>query len=132
MKKILDDKGNLLAFVIFNNENFKKDKFFATEENMDMQVASFNLKKGEIIDNHIHLNQERKVYTTTELIVLIEGGVDFNIFDKDLKQIEKVRLHEFDLICLIEGGHGMEVIEDSKFIEAKQGPFDPMKDKKRF
>ena len=45
MKKILDDKGNLLAFVIFNNENFKKDKFFATEENMDMQVASFNLKK---------------------------------------------------------------------------------------
>ena len=56
---------------------------------MDMQVASFNLKKGEIIDNHIHLNQERKVYTTTELIVLIEGVVDFNIFDKDLKTNRK-------------------------------------------
>ena len=41
-------------------------------------------------------------------------------------------LHEGDLVLLSEGGHGIEVIEEARIIEVKQGPFVGGKDKTRF
>ena len=35
-------------------------------------------------------------------------------------------------IILVSGGHGIEIIEDSKFIEIKQGPYKEEADKIRF
>ena len=33
---------------------------------------------------------------------------------------------------MLSGGHKINVLEDSKFIEFKQGPYDPEKDKTLF
>ena len=39
----------------------------------------------------------------------------------------------FDMFIMIfDGGHAINIIEDSKFIEIKQGPYDPENDKERF
>jgi hypothetical protein len=36
------------------------------------------------------------------------------------------------LIILLQGAHAINILEDSKFIEVKQGPYDPENDKERF
>ena len=36
------------------------------------------------------------------------------------------------IIIIFDGGHAINIIEDSKFIEIKQGPYDPENDKERF
>ena len=49
--KIYDKNGDILAFIVNANKN-EQAKNFYTENNLDMQVASFNLKEGENIDRH--------------------------------------------------------------------------------
>jgi len=131
MVKINDSEGNLLAIVV-RFKSIKEEKYFPTESSQEMQLAAFNLKKNTVIDNHIHLKQERNINSTSEVIVVLEGSIKVNIFDKSLNLITVEELRKGDTIALFMGGHGIEVTEDSKFVEAKQGPYFEDIDKKRF
>ena len=70
-----------LLAVIIKLEDIDKEKNFVTNNEEDFQVASFNLKNGEKILNHYHPKQERKIFSTSEMITLIEGKIKINIFD---------------------------------------------------
>mgnify|MGYP006079828175 CR=1 FL=1 len=123
--------GELLA-VIIKFSDIDKDKDFVTENNEDFQVASFNLKGGESILNHYHPEQERKIFSTCEMITLIEGKIRINIFDLEQNLIKSEILTSGDSVALLRGGHGIEIIDNSKFIESKQGPYVEKSDKVRF
>ncbi len=131
MSEIFDNEGNLLGLIIKSN-SISDEKYFATKNSQEMQVAAFNLKKNTKIDNHIHIDQKREINSTSEVIVVLEGLIKINIFDKDLNLITSEELTKGDTVALFQGGHGIEVIEDAKFVEAKQGPYLEDMDKKRF
>ena len=132
MQKIKDSHGQLLAIILRYEDNFKEEKYFVTENEQEMQVASFNLSKGTVIENHIHLNQERNITSTSEVIVLIEGRLQVDIYDEELSLINSEIISDGDVVALFKGGHGITVLEESKFIESKQGPYLMDLDKKRF
>ena len=81
--EIRDRKNNLLALVIRNNE-IVKDKYFATENNYDFQLAAFNLKNKAVIKRHIHNEQNRNIKTTSEVLIVLEGELRVEIFDYEL------------------------------------------------
>lgn len=129
--KIYDDKDNLLSIVIRKND-IVSGKNFQTENNQEFQLASFGLDNGTKIEKHYHPNQKREIISTSEVLVLIEGSMHVEIFDKELNFVTDVELFSGDTIALLAGGHGITFLENSKFIEVKQGPFNPHTDKKRF
>ena len=129
--KIYDKNGDLLAFIVNANKN-EQAKNFYTENNLDMQVASFNLKKGENIDRHYHYKQNRNIQTTSEVIYVQEGNLEIEIYDNEKNFVDKLSAFEGMIIIIFDGGHAINIIEDSKFIEIKQGPYDPENDKERF
>ena len=132
MQQIKDNNDMLLAIILRYENNFKKEKYFVTENDQEMQVASFNLPKGTVIENHIHLKQERNVTSTSEVIVLIEGKLKVDIYDEELTLVTSEVITDGDVVALFEGGHGITVLEKSKFIESKQGPYLMDLDKKGF
>ena len=73
MEKIYDHANTLLAIILRPNQ-IREEKFFATENSQEMQVAFFNLKKDTVIDNHIHLKQNRNIHSTSEVIVNCPPG----------------------------------------------------------
>ena len=129
--KIYDKNGVILAFIVNANKN-EQAKNFYTENNLDMQVASFNLKKGENIDRHYHYKQNRNIQTTSEVIYVQEGNLEIEIYDNEKNFVDKLSVSEGMIIIIFDGGHAINIIEDSKFIEIKQGPYDPENDKERF
>lgn len=131
MEKIHDQQGTLLAIILRPNL-IKDEKYFATENSQEMQVAFFNLKKDTIIDNHIHVKQKREINSTSEVIVVLKGKIDVSIFDINKKLVCKNELSSGDTVALFEGGHGIKVIEDAILIESKQGPYLEEIDKVRF
>jgi hypothetical protein len=64
--------------------------------------------------------------------VLIKGRVEVSLFAKNLIQVHKELLLPGDVICLFDGGHGFEALEESTFIEVKNGPFSGQLDKVYF
>lgn len=129
--EIFDKENKLLAIVVKKNTS-KKDKDFHTDHSSEFQLASFNLKKDEIIQRHYHEKQERKIFSTNEVIVLQSGKMMLTIYDLNLEKIEDILIESGDMVALFDGGHEIKILEDSIFIEVKQGPYFEQKDKKRF
>jgi len=61
---------------------------------------------------------------------LLRLRVDF--YDTEQHYLESRVLRPGDVILLIQGGHGFEVLEDVEMIEVKQGPHVGDQDKTRF
>ncbi len=129
--KIYDEKNNLLSIVIKADEINERINFVTSNEE-EMQVASFNFSQDTVIDNHIHLNQNRNIHTTPEIIFVVKGFVKVSLFDDQQNFIKEVELTSGDTIAFLRGGHGLVVKEGTKLVEAKQGPYIENLDKKRF
>lgn len=129
--KIYDSDGDILAFKI-DVKKIKKGKNFVTNNNDEFQVASFLLNKSEKIERHYHPDQNRGLSKTSEVLVLIEGKLKVSIYDKKNKFVDSLTIESGDTIALVSGGHELEILEESKFIEVKQGPYNEKTDKVRF
>ena len=123
--------NNEITFFI-DGEDISSGKNFITNDESEFQVASFLLDEQEIIEKHIHPNQERKILNTSEVLILLEGEIEVTIYDKDLNFVTSRTIVSGDTVALMSGGHGLEIKEKSKFIEVKQGPYDEETDKVRF
>tara|TARA_A100001388_G_C28760652_1_gene497569 strand:- start:1448 stop:1840 length:393 start_codon:yes stop_codon:yes gene_type:complete len=129
--EIFDKNKNLIA-IVHKDKDFKDGKAFYTDNEKDFQFGTFNLDKGEIIENHIHNSQKREIYSTSEAIVVLSGMLKIDLFDNEKNFIDSVIIKKNDSILIFDGGHGIQVQEKSKFIEFKQGPYIQDLDKKHF
>jgi len=129
--KIYSKANSLLAAVI-KLSDISIEKNFITENKEEFQLASFNLVKDTKIERHHHPKQNRQIQNTSEVITVIEGSIEVTIYDENLEFVHKENLVSGETIALFRGGHEIEVIEDTKFIESKQGPYIVDIDKIRF
>lgn len=129
--EIFDDFGNLLGLYV-SKDSFEDGKKFLTKNESEFQVGVFKLDQGEEIISHIHKDQNRNIVKTSEAITVISGKLKVNFFDINQKYLRSIEVSSGESIILVSGGHGIEIIEDSKFIEIKQGPYKEEADKIRF
>lgn len=129
--EIYDNFGNLLGLYV-SKESFTSGKKFLTSNESEFQVGVFNLNQGEEIISHIHKDQKRNIVKTTEALTVISGKLKVNFFDSNQKYLKSVEVSSGESIILVSGGHGIEIVENSKFIEIKQGPYKEENDKIRF
>jgi len=125
-------KANLLLAAVIKLSDINIEKNFVTENEEEFQLASFNLVKDTKIERHHHPKQNRQIQNTSEVITVIEGSIEVSIYDENLEFVHKENLVSGETIALFRGGHEIEVIEDTKFIESKQGPYIEDIDKIRF
>ena len=55
-----------------------------------------------------------------------------DFYDEYEDYLESRDLHAGDIILLVSGGHGFQVLEEVEMVEVKQGPYAGDADKKRF
>lgn len=123
--------GKLLAVIIYDSYNAPGVNFFTPNE-LSQQVAHMTHHKGKIIDAHIHNPVPREVSYTQEALFIKNGRLRVDFYDDNRTYFESRILGAGDVLLLVSGGHGFEVIEDLRMIEVKQGPYTDDKDKTRF
>lgn len=127
----ISNKNELLAIIISHNYHAPGINFF-TDDKLSQQLAYMNHPKGKIITPHIHNPVPRDVLYTQEVLIIRKGKLRVDFYDDDKNYLESRLLEVGDLILLIKGGHGFEVIEDIEMFEVKQGPYVGDKDKTVF
>tara|TARA_Y100000996_G_scaffold407427_2_gene385007 strand:+ start:125 stop:547 length:423 start_codon:yes stop_codon:yes gene_type:complete len=125
-------KGEKVALFIPKIKTEERIKFFTDPEDQ-LQIAAFKMFKGQKIQPHLHLDNERHLNKTVEIILVQKGilTVTFHESEENDTVIESVNLEEGDVILLKSGIHGFIVNEDCRFLEFKQGPFNETVDKKK-
>jgi hypothetical protein len=130
IKKIYDG-DNLLAIIVSNNYDESGIHFF-TPDDFSQQLAYMKHPKGKTIIPHVHNRVPRQVEYTQEVLFIKSGKIRVDFYDMKQKYLESHILSQHDVILLIKGGHGFEVLEEIEMFEIKQGPYVGENDKTRF
>jgi mannose-6-phosphate isomerase-like protein (cupin superfamily) len=120
-----------LAIIIYDSFKQPGVHFFTSGE-VSQQLAYMNHPKGKIIDPHIHNPVNREVIYTQEVLLIKSGKLRVDFYDDNQRYIDSRVLNKGDVILLMTGGHGFEVLEEIEMIEIKQGPYLGDSDKTRF
>lgn len=124
-------KDKLLAMIIRNDYDCNGVDFITPNE-YSQQVAYMHHPTGKTIDAHIHNLVHRNVVMTQEVLFIKKGTLRADFYDEYEDYLESRELHAGDIILLVSGGHGFQVLEEVEMVEVKQGPYAGENDKKRF
>lgn len=112
-----------LYAIIIKNKFSKKGVNFLTNNSLSQQIAHMQHEKGHKIDPHFHKKWTRQIDTSMEALIIKSGKLRVDFYTISGKYFVSKILDEKDVILLIYGGHGFEVLKKTSMIEIKQGPF---------
>jgi mannose-6-phosphate isomerase-like protein (cupin superfamily) len=130
MQQIIHN-GELLAIIVSNQYQESGIHFFTPDE-LSQQLAYMSHPIGRIIPPHVHNPVVREVQFTQEALFIRKGKLRVDFYSSQQLYIDSRILEAGDVILLITGGHGFEVLEALEMIEIKQGPYVGEQDKTRF
>ena len=130
IKQIIHKK-NIYAIIVKKYDQFKKKGVnFITRKQELFQLGFISHKKKHEIKKHYHVKKDRNISYFSEVLIMKKGILKVMFYDEKNKSIKKnTLLREGDIILLLKGGHGFEVIKDVEIIEVKQGPYQKLTDK---
>ncbi len=120
-------------YAIFMPKEYDKPgPHFFTPEEFSQQLGMLVHEKGKVVERHRHKLIKREIFQTQEVLILLRGQVQVEIFNDQGTELASILMNPGDSILLAQGGHRVEVLEDAKLIEVKQGPYAGFEDKEFF
>jgi len=111
----------LLAIVV--RRTIQDTLNFVTPDEFPIQLGFHNRTKGTEVEAHSHRPiPELKDLPAHEMFHVIQGKVQFNIFDNKKELSKQIILEDGDTVFSV-SGHSVVFLEDSKVLEVKQGPY---------
>jgi hypothetical protein len=120
-----------IAIIVRSDFNQPGVNFFSPFE-FSQQLGILVHPPGNEVKAHVHNVIARDVRVTQEVLHIIEGKVEITLFTENKTYITSRLLFKGDTVLLAYGGHGIKVLEPSKILEVKQGPYAGKEDKEFF
>ena len=103
-----------------------------TPPEFKQQVGFVVYGLGGVIQRHVHRALERHLVGTSEVLVLQKGRCVMDIYNDQRELVATRELRTGDIMLMVGGGHGFRMLEDTVFLEVKQGPYTGVDEKQRF
>ena len=116
-------KNKLFALIVRRQFRKKSGINFFTSKESTQQFGFMKHKKNHIIKPHKHNKRLTKILRTTEVILLLKGTLRVDFYNDKNKYLFSKIINDGDIIMLIHGGHGFEILKNAEMIEVKQGPY---------
>lgn len=98
------------------NQEFVSDKFDY------LQLGVMNLEEGRILKPHMHKSRNEYVPITQEALIIQRGRMRVDFY-YNRRKVKETILNSGDIIVLLSGGHGFEMLKPTKLVEIKQGQY---------
>ena len=114
----------VLARHIPANVAWNEGLSFFSQDSEYMQVGVWGYEAGKQLKAHIHNEVAREVLWTQEVLFVRRGKIQANIYDANENKIAELVVSAGDVIILLRGGHGYDILEDgTQVLEVKNGPY---------
>lgn len=127
----IEHEGELLAMIVRSTFREPGIHFF-TSSDLSQQMGFMRHPVGKVIEPHVHNHIKRDVNFTQEALFIRSGRLRVDFYTGIDQYLSSYVLGAGDVVLLVSGGHGFEVLEEVEMIEVKQGPFAGDLDKTRF
>lgn len=105
---------------------------FITPPEFKQQVGFIVYPVGGEVARHVHRPLQRHLVGTSEVLVVRKGRCIIDVYNNEQAFIDSREVKEGDIILMVDGGHGFRMLEDTVFLEVKQGPYTGIDEKERF
>jgi mannose-6-phosphate isomerase-like protein (cupin superfamily) len=129
--EVISAGGQELAFII-RGGHVPEQTTFLTPPEYKQQVGYIVYPAGGEIRRHNHRPLERHLVGTSEVLVVLQGHAEIDVYDDDRQLVATRALRAGDVMLMVGGGHGFRMIEDTVFLEIKQGPYTGLTEKELF
>lgn len=123
--------GQLMAIIVRKDFDSEGLSFFTPDE-FSQQLAYMHHPKGHNIQPHVHKPVMRELYNTQEVLFVRKGKVKVTFYAEDKCSVGERIIETGDVLMLVCGGHGFEMLEPTQMFEVKQGPYAGDNDKEKF
>lgn len=127
----VEQDGQMLAMIVRHHFSDPGITFF-TDNELSQQMGFMRHPVGKVIEPHVHNHISRHVNYTQEALFIRKGKIRVDFYSDAQKYLFSHVLESGDVILLVSGGHGFEILEEVEMIEIKQGPYAGDRDKTRF
>ncbi len=105
---------------------------FISPDSYYQQLGFVVYPKDGVVARHSHLPLQRHLVGTPETLLIRKGRTEVELYAMDKSPLGTWVLEEGDMIQLVAGGHCFKCLEDTIFLEIKQGPYTGLVEKERF
>jgi len=123
--------GQPLAYIIRAGMNPDRTTFLTPPE-FKQQVGFVVYPAAGEIQRHVHRPLERHLIGTSEVLIVRRGRCEIDVYNNGRELVATRELREGDIMLMVDGGHGFRMLEDTVFLEVKQGPYTGLEEKERF
>ena len=131
MIETIEAEGKVLAIVLRSGHESQGVQFFSRPE-YPLQLGLLQHSKDTHIKPHIHHSTTKIVNEIQEVLHLEYGRVEAEFFRNSGQRVASCLLNEGDTILLVSGGHGFRILEETKMLEIKQGPYESREEDKKY
>jgi hypothetical protein len=128
----IEKDGVAYAILVRRNAQSEKKHNFLTRDEHSFQLGVNFYDAGESIRSHYHLPVRVEVSEIQEFLVISGGRVKMTLFDLEQRPFGDWILEGGDAVLLMKGGHGFEILEPTRIVEVKQGPYRGRENDKRY
>lgn len=117
---------------IIRREYMPEVTTFISPDSYYQQLGFVVYPKDGVVARHSHLPLQRHLVGTPETLMVRRGRAEVELYAMDKSPLGTWILEEGDMIQLVSGGHRFNCLEDTIFLEIKQGPYTGLVEKERF
>lgn len=110
----------VLAIIVRSGDS-DKGLEFPTPNDFPLQLGLHIRPKGEYIKAHTHMPFKDLNIQSQEIFIVEKGKILFGLYHGKVKHTEVILTN--GSIILLNCGHSIRFLEDTKAIEVKQGPY---------
>lgn len=114
--------GQDVALIIKKDHPVDNLEFFTDELN-PFQVGIHDKPADVTLVPHIHLSDTKVVSEIQEVLYIVKGKLKVTYYTIDGDTINSYILSEGDTLIHYRMGHGFEILEPTRILEVKQGPY---------
>lgn len=117
---------------IIRRDYMPAETTFISPDSYYQQLGFVVYPKDGVVPRHSHLPLQRHLVGTPETLMIRKGRTEVELYAMDKSPLGTWVLEEGDMIQLVAGGHCFKCLEDTIFLEIKQGPYTGLVEKERF
>ena len=121
-----------LLCILIHSAFLPEKTTFLTQPEFKQQVGFIVYPAGGEIARHSHRALERRLVGTSEVLIVKKGRCLIDIFNEGHELVTTRELFPGDIVLMLSGGHGFRILEDTVFLEIKQGPYTGLDEKESF
>jgi len=129
--EIISWDGKPLTYII-HGEFLPEQTQFLTPNDYKQQVGFIVYPPEGEVKRHVHRAIERHLVGTSEVLIVRKGRCIMDIFNDKRELVASRELKAGDTMLMVSGGHGFRMLEETVFLEVKQGPYLGIDEKERF